>query len=496
MATNVKVVSTDLRTTTVKVTPATYLTEILDKACAKWGLQSDRYLLKHNNKQLDLSNTFRNAGLVPGAKLELITKSKSPSVLSIALALPEREASSFGNQRAVEKLPSDYTIWSVLRYFEAQTFQGKNINITGRGVPQISNGQGPGQLYYETPVLQIEQRSFSTFVDFQKTLSSLGYNSGSVLIRLSFKKTERTLVEAMEYITQYFQGEKEQEKETTARAAERAQPSTSNAESKGITLKADGPAEVDGEPAPQPEAAPTEQVQAEPGAMDVDSAPTGNPLVPVSIFSAPSASTPAAARINEPDEVYEPGLAQLTSRQQFLKTAAQNKRLPSDKEIAEKAAAEAARLDAIKSVDVKVRFPDNTSAQWQFDQSATGELLHRAVRNVMAAQQAPFKLILPGPQHVAIRDDSANLIRTYNLTIRTLVNLVWDDSVPDAARKQPFLRQSAAQRAQAIIVPEVPQVEENEPTPAVPQRSDEPRRDVGSKGTPKWLKGLPGLRNK
>jgi tether containing UBX domain for GLUT4 len=46
MATNVKVVSTDLRQTTIKVDPETYLTKVLESACKKFSLSSDKYLLK------------------------------------------------------------------------------------------------------------------------------------------------------------------------------------------------------------------------------------------------------------------------------------------------------------------------------------------------------------------------------------------------------------------------------------------------------------------
>lgn len=489
MATNVKVVSTDLRQITIKVNPGTYLTEVLEQACKKFSLSQDTYLLKHNKRQLDLSNTFRSAGLVPGAKLELVAKSKSPSVLSIALQLPEPESKSFGANRATEKLPSDYTLWKVLRHFESQTFSGKNINITGRGVPKMING-GQGQLYYETPVLQVERRSFSTFVDFQKTLSQLGYNSGNVLIRLSFQKTDNTLAVAMDNITQYFQDEDRTGNEaegsgqagSSTTALEDSSAAAPMAVSEAMSNAGATAEDVRTETKPDLEA------------MDVDSVPI-DPLAPVSIFSAPSSSTPAAASIVEPDEIYMPGIAHAQLHQHRLKTESLNKRLPSDQELEERAAAEAAKISAVKSIEIKVRFPDNTSAQWRFGPDAAGAMVYQAVRQVMAADQAPFKLVLPGAKG-AIRDDESKLIQAYGLTVRTLVNLVWADSVAAETRKAPFLKQSAASRAQEVVVPEVPQGEaEDEPGPSVPllaSKQESKGEGSGVKKMPKWLKGLGG----
>lgn len=46
MSAHVEVVSTDLRRVKVKVTPGTYLVDVLAEACKKMNLQSDKYELK------------------------------------------------------------------------------------------------------------------------------------------------------------------------------------------------------------------------------------------------------------------------------------------------------------------------------------------------------------------------------------------------------------------------------------------------------------------
>lgn len=47
MASHVTVIGSDLRRATVKVNPGTYMTDVLQEACKKLGLSSDKYLLKY-----------------------------------------------------------------------------------------------------------------------------------------------------------------------------------------------------------------------------------------------------------------------------------------------------------------------------------------------------------------------------------------------------------------------------------------------------------------
>jgi tether containing UBX domain for GLUT4 len=340
----------------------------------------------------------------------------------------------------------------------------------------MDNGGGSGQLYFETPVLRIESRTFFSFLDFQKTLSQLGYNSNSVLIRLSFQKTDRTLADAMSDISEYFQeeGTVKAENKITDAVAETALPTIQPPVVEKSTAQPDSTS-------PDPSTTKTTQqepVTSETDLMDIDAPPT-DPLTPVSIFSAPSNSIPAAAQTTEPDEIYMPGIQHAQLHQHRLKTAGQNKRLLSDEEIEEKAAAEAAKIAAIKSIDIRVRFPDNTSAQWCMGPDAAGETLYAAVRQVMADDRMLFKLILPGSKGT-ILDDRSKLIKGHGLDGRTLVTLYWDDSVPVEARKQSFLKQSVANRAEEVVIPEIRHVEPEEepaPGPSVRKTTEKPKSE-------------------
>ena len=172
--------------------------------------RTDGKMYRRNNKPIDLSRTIRLSGLSSGAKLELVVQSRSPSVVSVALQLPDSDIRDGSPGRLVDKFPSVTTLWLVLRKFEsASTSEGGGRaaarNFTARGVPQMADGgSGSGRLYYETPVLHFMERELSTFTDLQKTLGQLGLNSGSALFRLGFRPTQRPLEEAMLEIDRYF----------------------------------------------------------------------------------------------------------------------------------------------------------------------------------------------------------------------------------------------------------------------------------------------------
>lgn len=343
-----------------------------------------------------------------------------------------------------------------------------------------NNGQmsGSGQLLYEAPVLNIMGRELNSFPDYQKTLSQLGYNSGSVLIRLMYKTPGITFFEAQQQIAQYFKELEDAEggKPTPSTAAsnqdstptqgeENESKSTSVTEAQASTdhsmTDAPQPASDD---SPHPTG--TESVPHSGDSTAEEQAPTSqrDPLAPVGIFSAPSSSTPAAARTAVSETDFTPTIAHAQLHQARLLESSKNKRLLSDKQLAEQAAATEEKLSAVQSIEVKVRFPDNTSASWIITHDDTGAKLYKAVRSVMENPSLPFRLVVPGSKEV-IRDVDAQdnrLIRAHKLTGRVLVNLVWDDSVAAATRGKPFLKSSAAEAAKDIVVPDIPVVEEEE----------------------------------
>ena len=213
---------------------------------------------------------------------------------------------------------------------------------------------------------------------------------------------------------------------------------------------------------------------------------------PVTIFSAPTSSTPIAASRLDSEEDYAPDISHAKAHQKMLKSLGENKRLPSDQELEEKAAMEEAKVAAIKSIKIKVRFPDNFSAEWTFGPEDTGANLYSEVRGSMANSSPSFRLVLPGTRTVIKDDGDSKLIKGYRLNANTLVNFVWDDSVAADVRRQPFLKSSAAGQAQKVVVPEAPEIEVKDEGRSVPVQAPKPKNDSDGSGfkKPKWLKGF------
>lgn len=360
----------------------------------------------------------------------------------------------------------------------------------------MDGGGGSGQLYYETPVLNVMGREFSTFVDFQRTLSQLGYNSGNVLMRLAYKTTDQTLYEAMEQIGQFFKEVEEEGKpEQAPKKDEELQPKS--ADPVPDTPMEDAQPEPSHDSEPQASASTSQEPQASTcGAEEAgngDAPGEKDPFKPVNVFLAPSATTPAAALLPRSETDFTPTIAHAQLHQARLQENSKNKRLLSDRELEGKAAAEEAKIAAVKSVLVKVRFPDNTSSEWEVSPAETGGFLYQAVRHVMTSSDQPFRLVLPGGKTVIRDDDSAknSLIKAYKLSGRVLVNLVWDDSVKPDVRKQPFLKSSVARQGQAVKVPDVPKVENDKtstlPAPG-PKKEEKSGGDGVGKKIPKWFK--------
>lgn len=377
------------------------------------------------------------------------------------------------------------------------------MNITGRAVAQTLAGTaaGSGQMYYETPVLNIMGRELASFVDFQKTLAQLGFNSGSVLIRLSYRLSGQTLFEAMEEIAQHFK-EADPGEGSSAPKATPQQPmqETKSNPSEDTQMQDAHPTEPQIIEATSIEAGATSTPAADNAVAEPSTASTPSksidPYQPVSVFLAPSGPVPAATLAPASEADFTPTIAHAQLHQSRLQESSRNKRLLSDKELADKAAAEETRMAAVKSLLIKVRFPDNTSSDWEVGPDATGHFLYEAVRHVMASPEQPFRLTLPGSERKVVKDeegDAHNLVRGYKLSGRVLLNLIWEDSVPVSMRRQPFLKANVARQGQEIKLPEMPQQaqetgEGSGQKHALEEKKPEKSGDGVAKKIPKWLK--------
>ncbi|KAI4158092.1 MAG: hypothetical protein LQ342_007766 [Letrouitia transgressa] len=483
---------------------------------------------------MDLSNPMRLSGLSPGAKLELVVLSRSPSVVSVALQLLDPTNQGSSETRLTDQFPSSTTLWLVLRKFESLA---PHRNYTARHVSKfVSGDNGAGRLYYETPVLNIMGREISSFTDLQKTLAQFGFNSGSVLLRLSFRVSEIPLEEALEQMGHYFdsaeydekarpqagsdvkiQNESETLPDVVAKddgnallSSRSDSPPKSEDDSNNVLPGSDShhegekdsndllPSSSDLFLESQPNRNLSEASSASKPLAETYPPPTSSPIGTTpdqrafTIYAPSSSTTPKAARqaFNEND--YEPTIAHAKLHQSRLAKSGRNKTLLSDNEILAQQRAQAQKLAEITSIEIKIRFPDQWSAVSEFTNSETARSLYDFVRGLLDKETEPFLLSFSsakGPKTVPC-NSTDKLISDIGMTGKTLVNFQWDQNASFGAKTSPVLQNKYGQRAKEIEVKEIPEVDE-------PER-DKPNVGLSNKtntgeqkrkpGVPKWLK--------
>lgn len=482
---------------------------------------------------MDLSRTYRLSGLTSGAKLELVLLSRSPSVVSVALQLPESEAKDIPNGRLTDKFPSTTTLWLILRKFESGGGGGgaHARNFTARGIAQTNNGEtGAGRLYYETPVLQAMGRELSSFTDLQKTLGQLGFNSGSILLRLSFRATQRPLEEAMTEIDQYFKAIESDETSARAHAgsvgafesrpeteetilpddiaglktppeppeaSSSTDPTTNAATTEPTTDSSNGEKRKAASPATSPSPPPPPQQQP----PSSESLPTDPSHRPITIYLPPTTSTPSAAQRPHNPTDYEPTLDHARQHQTRLSSTARNRRLPSDTELAALRAAQAEKLAAVSAVEIKIRFPDQTTVVATFGAQDTAADLYAFVRGLLEddGEECGFELRFfeegRGRLRVVPSEGRERLIGDLGMRGRVLITVAWGDG----GGKSLKLKREVRERAREMVVEDVGGGVEVGEGSAGGGGAGMEKEAAGGKGggsgrkggVPKWLK-LPG----
>jgi tether containing UBX domain for GLUT4 len=443
---------------------------------------------------------MRYAGLSPGARLQLTLLSKSPSVVNVAIQLPDSSGGGQVGQRLTDKFPSTTSIWMVLRKFEAGIAgRSSTTNLTGRGIAKGADGNtGSGRLYYETPVISHQGRSWRSFTDLQKTLAQLGFTKGSVLFRVVFEATETPLEEAMQEIDYYF-------KAVNMEAVPEVNPAMGAAtehqsQDTAFDLRRSPDPEVEQEstqPIVDDKTLITTEASVKPE-RETDSEPAlasipGVSSRPITVFSPPSSDTPQAARMRHNPQDFVPTIEHAKVHQALLNKASANRRLPSDSEVAVQHAEKAEKLAAVSRVDIKIRFPDQSSAVATFSKEDTTNDLFEYVKNLLANAAEPFGLQYTGNKgNKPLPKGDYKLIADMGMMNRVLVIVLWEEGASEAARKGKSLKAEVAAQSKEIHIQELPQVVDDEPALKVSKNEDgEDKGKSKVKGVPKWLK-LPG----
>jgi tether containing UBX domain for GLUT4 len=343
-------------------------------------------------------------------------------------------------------------------------------------------------------VLQILERELSSFTDLQKSLAQLGFNSGSVLIRLSFRRTEQPIEEAMLKIGEFFKSEESEAPAQDKSSAPTSAPTETNTEN----LAQKSSEGTQSEPSSVPAA--SETVEPPPTTVEPATATTESGRT-ITVFSPPSENTPSSAQIAYNENDYIPSIEHAQLHQRLLNESSRNQRLPTDAEMAAKVKAEEAKQAAIREIDVKVRFPDQSQVVAKFGTSDTGQALYEFVRGCLAPPFAneAFSLTVhtaSRSQHTSAipSSDKKRLIKDIGLTGRVLVNFSWAENAPAFVheRRSETLRPELRSQAQQLKVEQPPEPKEEEtvpqPGPSNTQGDAKPSGARKSGAVPKWLK--------
>lgn len=417
-------------------------------------------------------------------------------MVSVALQLPPSEVQDAPNGRLMDKFASTTTLWLLLRKFEAGVAGNTTKrNLTARGSP--SSSSGAGRLYYEQPVLSIMGRELTSFTDLQKTLAQLGFNSGSVLVKLTYKISETPLEEAMTQIQAYFdevEGPRKEKAVEVQKEPERgalAETAVASSSVKPEWLEDDQMQDV------QPTTT-SEKTTDQP--MQSADLPEVQPTVsdrPVSVYRPPTSSGPPAIKHNDSD--YTPTVEHAQIHQKLLQQESRNKRLPTDAELAAQQKEREEELSKIDNVEIKIRFPDQSAVSSKFSQQDTATTLYNFVRECLLTKfrTEPFVLRNPGVRDKdggLIKENDKKLILSLGLRGRVLVVFSWNDNASPLVRAtKVVLREDLQQQAKEYVAPTVPGLaDETEEKGKVVDIGGSKKDDGGGgKGKmPKWLKGL------
>ena len=421
------------------------------------------------------------SGLSPGAKLELVAASRSPSVVSVALQLPQPEPD--GTARLTDKFPSNTTLWLILRKFESES--GSKRNFTARStLLNEEQTSGSGRLVFETPVITAMSRELASITDLQKSLAQLGVSGGSILLRLSFKKTDTPLKDAMMEIEQYF-------KELGKKGE--AEPHTAGSEISPVPVNQASGIEED-------PAADTEPI--EPRVLN-GGTPLSNPEHPVettvgpserpiAVFAPPTSPIPKAALRKDNDEDFEPTLDHVKSHQRYLQSNSKNKTLKSDAQIALEAEAKAQKTAQIKEVEIKLRFPDQSQVSASFSNLDTARTLYDHAKGLMRNSNEAITLTFAGAKgrQTVPLDSEVKLISGLGLVGRVLVEVAWGETVSFETKQAPTLKDEYRVKAQELTVKVIEGIDiqqENGPVRPEPEGKEKGAR---KSGMPKWFKGI------
>lgn len=289
----------------------------------------------------------------------------------------------------------------MLVYFEKKS----GINFTNRSAThQVSAGSG--HLVFEAPVVQSFNRRIKELDDYGKTLSALGLSSKQETLRIRFEKTEVPFQDVAERSSELL-GEGALLKESSsATSAPSSQPTVQQTSAESVPVEeSEKELPKSASPDPQPEFT----------------------TRPVNVYLP---SDKARVITDDDDSQFVVSLAHA----QKLQDQIQRTNKPSEGPLLTKALREKMqeeKMSAIKTIQIRIRLPDQSHLEATFKSSETISDVHSFVKDSLAFPELPFRLFTSPPK-VVYSDLGAVLVRGCKFGPRTLLTFEWnrDTGIP------------------------------------------------------------------
>ncbi|CAN9509914.1 unnamed protein product [Ophioblennius macclurei] len=168
----VTVLTPNGRQQTVKVSPNTYLLQVLEEVCNNHGFEPDDYGLKFQRALVDLTRPWRFANLPNNAKLEMVTSSRKQTEAQVRIALQMEDGS-----RLQDSFSSGQSLWELITHFPEI-----------RASLPSESGSTPVCVYMRDEVSGEEALK-------RATLKSLGLTGGSAIVRFLLKRQKSASVQ-------------------------------------------------------------------------------------------------------------------------------------------------------------------------------------------------------------------------------------------------------------------------------------------------------------
>lgn len=175
----------------------------------------------------------------------------------------------------------------------------------------------------------------------------------------------------------------------------------------------------------------------------------------VAVFSAPSATVPRAARLPHNDSDFSHTVEQLKQHQSRLADLGKNRRLPSDAEIAAAEKMKVDKLAGLQKITVRVRMPDQSQIQSDFNRADTSADLWAFVQLALRHpdQEFALKYVDARGRHVPLNKTPAKrLIQDLGWTGATSLYMTWGENIDAKARKEPSLNDDHQEQAKELRV--------------------------------------------